>query len=130
MSAISFSRDGRYLASSSWEGDVRIFEVATGREIVAPLYGHGSGVQGQSFSPDDATLVTGGDDNTIRFWNVATGREMLVFNNAYSTFRPPHLSPTGELAVWQDNMEKRVRVESIPTLAEIEKAHRAETIAR
>ena len=109
---------------------MRLFEVATGKEIVAPLYGHGSGVHKHSFSPDGATLVTGGDDDTIRFWNVATGREMLVFNNASSEVaRLPHLSRTGELAVWWDAVQGRARVEFIPTMAEIEKARRAENIA-
>jgi WD40 repeat protein len=130
--AISFSHDGRYLASSSWAGDVRIVEVATGRETVPPLYGHGSGVHGHGFSPDDTTLVSGGDDSTVRFWNVATGREMLVFPNAYHQLaRLPILSPTGELMVWGDFTQNlQVRVEGIPTLAEIEKFHAAESTAR
>jgi WD40 repeat protein/serine/threonine protein kinase len=130
--AISFSHDGKYVASSSWAGDVRIFEVATGRESVAPLYGHGSGVQGHCFSPDDATLVSGGDDSTVRFWNVATGREMLVFAKAHNQkARLPFLSPTGELMVWRDFAQNlQARVEAIPTLAELEKARAAENTAR
>ena len=129
--AISFSPDGRHLASSSWEGDARIWEVATGLESVAPLYGHGSGVSAHSFSPDGATLVTGGDDQSVRFWHVATGREMLVFKSASNQLaRLPFLSPTGQLVVWLDTVhEPRVRVESIPTMAEIEKAHQAERTA-
>lgn len=132
VSAISFSGDGRYVASSSWEGDVRIFEVATGQEVVAPLYGHGSGVHGHSFSPDGVTLVSGGDDSSVRFWNVATGREMLVFANAYNQWaRLPFLSPTGELLVWRDfSQNLQVRVEAIPTLAEIEKGRAVESTAR
>jgi WD40 repeat protein len=130
--AISFSRDGKSLASSSWEGDVRLFEVATGNQIIAPLYGHGSGVQGHSFSPDGATLVSGGDDSTVRLWNVATGREMLVFASAYNQLaRLPFLSPTGELIVWRDfAQDLRVRVQAIPTMADIAKAHAAESTAR
>jgi eukaryotic-like serine/threonine-protein kinase len=130
--AISFSRDGQYLASSSWEGDVRIWAVAAGMETAAPLYGHGSGVSGHSFSPDGATLVTGGDDYTVRFWHVITGREMLVFKNADNQrARLPFLSPTGQLVVWQDTVhEPRVRVEAIPTMAEIEKARLAQRTAR
>jgi len=130
--AISFSGDGRYLASSSWEGDVRIFEVATGQEVVAPLYGHGSGVHGHSFSPDGATLVSGGDDSSVRFWNVASGREMLVFANAYNQWaRLPFLSPSGELLVWRDfSQNLQVRVEAIPSLAEIEKGSELERTAR
>jgi WD40 repeat protein len=132
LNGISFSPDGRQVASSSWAGDVRVFEVATGKETVAPLYGHGSGVHAQGFSPDGATLVSGGDDSSVRFWNVATGREMLVFANAFNpAARLPFLSPTGELMVWRDRGQNlRLRVQSIPTLAEIEKAHGAESTAR
>jgi WD40 repeat protein len=128
--SITFSPDGRHLASSSWEGDVRLFETTTGHEIEA-LYGHGSGVHGHTFSSDGGTLVTAGDDNSVRFWHVATGREMLVFNNSSGEYaRLPHLSPTGELAVWWDRTQNRARVESIPAMSEIEKARRAETVAR
>jgi hypothetical protein len=47
---------------------------------------------------------------------------MLVFPNAgHQLARLPFLSPTGELAVWRDYAQgNRVRVETIPTMAEIE----------
>ena len=127
--AICFSPDSRYVASSSWAGDIQISEVATGKEVVAPLYGGGSGVNSLSFSPDGTTLVGGGDDYSVRFWNVATGREMLVFESGNNQgARLPLLSPTGELLVYPDFAQNlRVRVTAIPTLAEIEKAHQAES---
>jgi WD40 repeat protein len=117
------------VASSSWAGDIRISEVVTGKEVVVPLYGGGSGVTSLSFSPNDATLVGGSDDYSVRFWNVATGREMLLFENANNReARLPFLSPTGELLVHQDFTQNlRVRVSAIPSLAEIEKAHAAES---
>jgi eukaryotic-like serine/threonine-protein kinase len=132
MNAISFSPDGRLVASSSWAGEVRIFEVASGREPVPPLVGPGSGVHAHSFSPDGATLIAGADDSSVRFWSVATGREMLMFGNSYNNFaRLPFVSPTGELVVWRDLAQNlRVRVSVIPTLAEIERAQRAESTVR
>jgi WD40 repeat protein/serine/threonine protein kinase len=130
--SMSFSPDGRHLASGSWVGDVSIVEVNTGKPVVAPLYGHGSGIHGNSFSSDGATLISGGDDSTVRFWNVATGREMLVFFNAYNQLaRLPFLSSSGQLIVWRDfGQELRLRVQSIPTMAEIEKARAAQSLAR
>ncbi|HZJ14818.1 MAG TPA: hypothetical protein VFD27_07205, partial [Chthoniobacteraceae bacterium] len=115
LNGMSFSPDGRLVASSSWAGDVRVFDVTTGKEVVAPLSGHGSGVHAQGFSPDGATLVTSGDDSSVRLWNVATGREMLVFADAFNpAARLPFLSPTGELLVWRDRGQNlRVRVQSI-----------------
>jgi WD40 repeat protein len=132
LNGMSFSPDGRLVASSSWAGDVRVFDVTTGKEVVAPLSGHGSGVHAQGFSPDGATLVTSGDDSSVRLWNVATGREMLVFADAFNpAARLPFLSSTGELLVWRDRGQNlRVRVQSIPTLVEIEKAHGAGSTVR
>jgi hypothetical protein len=55
---------------------------------------------------------------------------MLLFNNSSSGYaRLPHLSPTGEPAVWWDGTQKRTRVETIPAMSEIEKARRAKTVA-
>ena len=129
--SVCFSPDNRYVASSSWAGDIHISEVATGKEVMPPLYGGGSGVNSLCFSSDGATLVSSADDYSVRLWNVATGREMLLFasgNNQYA--RIPFLSPTGELLVYPDfKQNSRVRVTSIPTLAEIEKAHAAESTA-
>jgi WD40 repeat protein len=127
--AICFSPDSRYIASSSWAGDIRVSEVATGKEAVSTLYGHGSGVCSLSFSPDGATLVSSGDDYSVRFWNVTTGREMIKIENGNNRdAQIPFLSPTGELLVYQDFTQNlRVRVTAIPTLAEIEKAHEAES---
>jgi WD40 repeat protein/serine/threonine protein kinase len=120
-----FSADGKYLASSSWDGDIRIWEVASGKEVVTPLRGHGSGVSAVRFSLDAKTLVTSGWDNTIRFWHVPTGREMLLFNLAARSLqgvpsRASLLSPTGEMLVLWDATRQAVRVERIPTLAEVE----------
>jgi len=132
LHAICFSADSRYVASSSWAGDIRISDVSTGEKVLGSLYGHGSGVSTLGFSPIGETLVSGGDDPSVRFWNVATGREMLIFKDAYNLYaRLPFLSPTGELLMYRDfGQNLRVRVESIPTLAEIEKARGAENTAR
>lgn len=121
--AICFSADGNLLASSSWEGDARVFEVASGKEIAGPLYGHGSGVNCLSFSADGRTLVTGGGDSTVRFWHVPTGREMLRFERTPNRLsRTPFLSPTDELLVWgHSESGSQVRVERIPSVAEIDR---------
>ncbi|MCO6042882.1 WD40 repeat domain-containing protein [Aeoliella sp. ICT_H6.2] len=129
--AISFSSDGRRLASSSWKGDVRVVDLETGREVVPSLYGHGgTGVDAHSFSPGGATLVSSGGDN-VRFWNLPTGRETLVFNHASNQgTRIPFLSPNGALVVWRDTHNGRVRVESIPTMAEIDAAYASQLQSR
>ena len=72
--SVAFSPDGRTLASGDFEGTVRLWDVATGRQVGSPLTGHTGPVLAVAFSRDGRTLASGGDDGTVRLWDVATGR--------------------------------------------------------
>lgn len=65
---IAFSPDDRHLATSSYDGTVRLWDVATGRER-AVLRDHGSTVISLSFSADSQVLLTAGEDGTARLWS-------------------------------------------------------------
>ena len=71
--SISFSRDGRLMASGSDDGTVKLWQVAGGREL-RTLKGHARAVWSVSFSPDGRTLVSGGDDGAVKLWDPLTGR--------------------------------------------------------
>ena len=73
--SMSFSPDGKTLASCSTEAGLRLWDVASGREVM-PLPGHRSAIRTLVVSPADGTVVTGGQDGTIRHWDPATGREL------------------------------------------------------
>jgi WD40 repeat protein/serine/threonine protein kinase/tetratricopeptide (TPR) repeat protein len=74
---IAFSPDGQTLASASWDGDVNIWDVATGKHRCT-LRGHSTFVQSVAFSPDGKTLASGGFDGTVKLWDVATWRERAI----------------------------------------------------
>ncbi|MFD0394032.1 WD40 repeat domain-containing protein [Streptomyces nogalater] len=70
----SFSRDGRTLATASYDRTVRLWDVTDPHRPASlgrPLTGHASWVSSAVFSPDGRTLASAGDDGTIRLWNVA-----------------------------------------------------------
>jgi WD40 repeat protein/class 3 adenylate cyclase/tRNA A-37 threonylcarbamoyl transferase component Bud32 len=122
---LQFSNDGKFLAGSGGAGEASVWEIASGRRVVGPLRGHGSGVSNVQFSLDGRTLITGGYDHTVRFWNLATGREMLLFDKAQGpsfdkAFGTRLLSPGAELLVMWDYTREALRVQSIPSLDEID----------
>ena len=75
VASLSFSPDGKTLASTGADPVVRLWDVATGREAF-PQSGHRSAIRSLVVSAADATAFTGGSDGTVRQWNSSSGREL------------------------------------------------------
>jgi WD40 repeat protein len=76
--ACVFSPDGKQLADVSSGNTVRLWDVASGKEIL-PASGHHGGVSSLSVSPDGKVLTTFGADRGLRQWEVSTGKELRQF---------------------------------------------------
>ncbi len=76
--ALSFSPDGRLLASTSFDKTVRLWEFRDGgaRPWVV-LSGHTERTLGSAFAPNGKLLATGSEDNTIRLWDLTAPRPRL-----------------------------------------------------
>ena len=70
--AVAFSPDGKRLASVSWDGTFRLWNVATGeqQELVTE---RGGRLRDVKFAPDGLTVVTASEDGTVRLWDVRPG---------------------------------------------------------
>ena len=67
VSGLAFSPDGELLASSGPDGVARIFDVASGQQVLT-LHGHEAAVWGVTFSADGSKLATAGHDMIARVY--------------------------------------------------------------
>ena len=73
--AVAFARDGRTLATGSWDG-TSIWSVADRDRprLLTRLADHTDTVDAVAFAPDGRTLATASYDKTVMLWNVADRR--------------------------------------------------------
>ncbi len=74
ITAIAFSPDGRYALSGSADNHLRLWEVATGREVRS-FTGHADKVIAAAFSPDRQYVLSATYKKAV-FWEVATRKKV------------------------------------------------------
>jgi RNA polymerase sigma factor (sigma-70 family) len=73
---LSFSGDGRRLASSGYDNAVKVWDTDTGKELRS-FAGHTDTPWSVAFAPDGLTVASGSADGSVRLWDVAEGKERL-----------------------------------------------------
>jgi hypothetical protein len=118
--SVAFSPDGRTALSGSWDKTLKLWEVATGKEL-RTFTGHSDHVLSVAFSPDGRTALSGSTfDDTLKLWEVATGKELhtfmghsdFVFSVAFSPDGHTALSGSGfddTLKLWEVGTGKELR---------------------
>jgi WD40 repeat protein len=96
--SVAFSRDGKLLASSGGDNSVRLWDVASHRQVGSPLTGHTSRVSSVAFSPDGKLLASSGVEDSVRLWDVASHRQVGVLSSSGTGgFLSVASSPDGKL---------------------------------
>jgi RNA polymerase sigma factor (sigma-70 family) len=100
--SLSFSRDGRRLASGSWDETARVWDFASGRELRVCSAGApsrndgGRAVSSVALSPDGTMVAMGDMDRTFTVWDVASGKELFRAAKLENTGMGVAFSPDGQ----------------------------------
>jgi WD40 repeat protein len=77
VTQVTFSRDGKLLASAGSDNTIKIWDVATRREL-RTLIGHTANVDSIDFSPDGRLIASASDDGGTFLWDTNTGEHLLT----------------------------------------------------
>jgi WD40 repeat protein/energy-coupling factor transporter ATP-binding protein EcfA2 len=117
VSTVSFSPDGKTLASASTDSTVKLWDINSGKEIKI-LKGHTHSVNSVSFSPDGKTLASASYDKTVKLWDVNTGSEIKTLQGHTEYVTSVSFSPDGKTLA-SASYDKTVKLWDVNTGSEI-----------
>ena len=121
IAAFDFSPDERLLATAGTDGVVKVWVVATGRELARfPM--ETGGFWSIAFSPDSHRLVAGTTEGVVKFWDMDNLHEVAA--------RKAHTGMVWSVGFIDDDTlvslsRDSLRIWRAPKLAEIEAARRS-----
>ncbi|MGF1960466.1 MAG: hypothetical protein RMX99_013295 [Aulosira sp. DedVER01a] len=93
VSSVSFSPDGKTIASASWDKTIKLWSVDG--KLLKTLTGHSDSVSSVSFSPDGKTITSASYDKTVKLWSL-DGKLLKTFKGHSGIVSSVSFSPDGK----------------------------------
>ncbi|MBW4563288.1 MAG: serine/threonine protein kinase [Mojavia pulchra JT2-VF2] len=117
INALTFSPDGKTLASGNDDKLIRIWDLNT-QKVLATLSGHSQAVKSLAYSPDGNILATASDDKTIKLWDINRFQEDLTLIGHSHAVKAVAFSPDGQILA-SGSWDKTVKLWDVNTGKEI-----------
>ena len=104
---LGVSPDGRWIVSGGQDDTVKVWDAATGAEVMT-LRGHKGQVVTAAFSPDGHRIVSGSRDQTLKIWDTKSQKELLTLAGHDGT-AGALFSPDGKWII-SGSFDKTIRV--------------------
>lgn len=103
VTGVDFNRDGSILASSSYDGLIRLWDSSTGQCLKTLVHGEAPPIGNLVFSPNSFQVLATSLDHSIRLWDIANSRviktylghqnEKFAIKACFSAFKESSSSP-------------------------------------
>ncbi len=97
VTSVCFSPDDRYIASGSIDKTIKLWDVATGKELKTFI--DTSEIKSVVFSKDGKYIISGGQDG-LNMWEIETGKVVNMTRNCYPHFI--NISEDGRFIVYDN----------------------------
>ncbi|HEX2910043.1 MAG TPA: NB-ARC domain-containing protein [Chloroflexia bacterium] len=95
VTSLDFSPDGQLVAGGCYDGEIRVWEVSSGQQLLE-CKGHQGVVWSVAFSPDGKWLASGSLDHTVKLWDVASGECYMSLEGHTNWIWSVAFSPDGK----------------------------------
>ncbi|BAY50039.1 WD-40 repeat-containing protein (plasmid) [Scytonema sp. HK-05] len=111
--SVAFSPDGKLLATGHTNGEIRLYQVADGKQVLS-CKEHTNWVTSLAFSSDGSILVSSSTDYTVKLWDVGTGECLKTLQGHENEVWSVAFSPDGNTLV-SGSLDQTIRLWSVHT---------------
>src|SRR5262245_20095571 len=69
VNSVSLSPDGKTIVSAADDGELHLWDIATGQALGVPIKGSSGAITRVTFTPDSKAIISGDSKGTVRVWD-------------------------------------------------------------